>query len=88
MSNGSTFVGLHCWTNNVLQVDPSLTLDQRFHRQPPWNKRSIFLIILGFNDNKVVKKYLKILVRKSFQRFIVNDSPTVDAILCRILEFW
>ena len=25
MSNGSTFVGLHCWTNNVRQFDPSLT---------------------------------------------------------------
>ena len=25
MSNGSTFVSPHCWTNNVRQFDPSLT---------------------------------------------------------------
>ena len=25
MSNGSTFVSLHFWTNNVRQFDPSLT---------------------------------------------------------------
>ena len=24
MSNGSTFVSPHCWTNNVRQFDPSL----------------------------------------------------------------
>ena len=27
MSNGSTFVRLHCWTNKVRQFFPSLTLD-------------------------------------------------------------
>ena len=26
MSNGPTFVSLHCWTNNVRQFDPSLTI--------------------------------------------------------------
>ena len=26
MSNDSTFVSLHCWTNNVRQFDPSLIL--------------------------------------------------------------
>ena len=27
MSNGSTFVSPHCWTNNVRQFDPSLTME-------------------------------------------------------------
>ena len=29
MSNGSTFVSLHCWANNVRQFDPSHILVQK-----------------------------------------------------------
>ena len=47
--------------------------------QVPWDKSVYFLILLGFNDNKVLLKYFYIFVfcsGRAFQRYIDNGNPT------------
>ena len=49
MSNGSTFVSPHCWTNNVRQFDPSLMVTQR--NSSTTIRASQLLIQQANNDN-------------------------------------
>ena len=63
-----------------------MTLDKSFIYKiskfsSPLGQRCVLFILLGFNDNKVLRKYFKIFVfcsEGAFQRYIDIDNPTVD----------
>ena len=59
MSNGSTFVSIHCWANNVCQFDLSLTVSTssgKLNKDENFNSDKMCLV-----DKELVSEFLDVL---------------------------
>ena len=77
MSNGSTFVSPHCWTNNVRQFDPSLS---NAIKETKPKVRRVFTLChratLGFMVNLL--DFIKHLFRDGEMNFLRDISETTQ----------